>query len=202
MSIRAVLFDIGGVLEFNPPTGWRERWARRLRLDQAEFEARLDALWAAGSIGAVTIGEVERRTASLLAMGRTAAAELMDDVWAEYVGSLNHELAHYFQSLRPRFKTALVSNSFVGAREREQELYGFDGMCDAIVYSHEVGYMKPDARIYHHACDRLGVAPAEAVLVDDVQANVDGARAIGMRAVTFVDNRRAIAELEAELAAA
>jgi putative hydrolase of the HAD superfamily len=120
----------------------------------------------------------------------------MNDAWAEHVGTLNEELAAYFTSLRPRFRTAMVSNSFVGAREREQDLYGFEDMCDVIVYSHEVGVMKPDGRIYRITCERLGARPEETVLLDDVQQNVDGARATGMQAITFIDNRQAIADLQ------
>jgi beta-phosphoglucomutase-like phosphatase (HAD superfamily) len=64
--------------------------------------------------------------------------------------------------------SCLRLNSFVGAREREQALYGFKDMCDVIVYSHEVGWLKPDPRVYRVACERLGCAPDEAVLLDDV----------------------------------
>ena len=74
-------------------------------------------------------------------------------------------------------------------------------MCDVIVYSHEVGLLKPDARIYHLVCDLLDVAPEEAVLLDDVQENVDGAKAVGMRGITFANNAQAIADLETHLTA-
>ena len=83
----------------------------------------------------------------------------MDDAWAEYLGMLNHELAAYFAGLRLRYRTGILSNSVVGAREREQALYGFEDMCDTIVYSHEVGWRKPDPRIYWAVCDRLETAP-------------------------------------------
>jgi HAD superfamily hydrolase (TIGR01509 family) len=175
MPVRAVVFDIGGVLEVNPRTGWPARWAHRFGLKADVFEAQLEALWDPGIIGAAT---------------------LMDDAWTEYVGTLNEELADWFAGLRPRYRTGILSNSFVGAREREQKLYGFEDMCDVLMYSHEVGWAKPDARIYHAVCQQLGVAPAEAVLLDDLPANVDGARAVGMRAVTYVDTAQAIAELD------
>ena len=122
---------------------------------------------------------------------------LMGDLWAEYVGTLNAELTAYFAALRPRYRTGILSNSFVGAREREQALYGFEDMCDVIVYSHEVGWVKPDPRIYHAVCERLGCAPEHAVLLDDVAANIDGARAVGMQGVLFTDTAQAMAELEA-----
>lgn len=199
MPIEAVIFDIGGVLEVNPRTGWPERWAARLNMDLAAFERQLDAIWDPGSVGSTALEEIERQTAGALDLDPITLADLMQEAWAEYVGTLNQELTDYFASLRSRYRTGILSNSFVGAREREQEAYGFEDMCDAIVYSHEVGYLKPDPRIYHVVCDRLRVAPGEALLVDDVQANVDGARAVGMTAVTFVTNEQAISEIRAHL---
>jgi epoxide hydrolase-like predicted phosphatase len=194
-----VIFDIGDVLERNPRTGWEKRWAERLHIEVDEFEQFLDPIWSAGSIGAVTLAEIEGQTAEAFGLDPMTVAALMDDAWAEYVGSLNFELADYFARLRLRYKTGILSNSFVGAREREQEAYGFEDMCDVIVYSHEVGYLKPDHRMYDLICERLAVDPEEAVLLDDVQVNVDGAREVGMGAITFATNAQAIAELEAHL---
>jgi putative hydrolase of the HAD superfamily len=200
MPIRAVIFDIGDVLEHNPRTGWQRRWAQRAGLTDDDFERRLEPIWTQGSVGAITLADVESRTGELLRLDHVEVEELMEDVWEEYVGTLNREVADYFASLRPRYKTAILSNSFVGAREREQQRYGFEQMCDAIVYSHEVGCRKPDRRIYELVCERLAVAPEDALLLDDVQANVDGAREIGMQAIAFIDNAQAIAAVQAQLA--
>ncbi len=199
MSIEAVIFDIGGVLEVNPRTRWQERWAHRLHMDLDSFEQRLADIWAAGSVGQISLKEVERRVAIALELDRTTVSVLMDDVWSEYVGSLNEELAAYFTSLRPRYKTAMLSNSFVGAREREEQLYHFAEMCDVIVYSHEVGWRKPDPRIYRIVSDRLRVAPGAAVFLDDLQENVDGALAVSIHAILFRDNEQAVAEVVALL---
>jgi len=68
-------------------------------------------------------------------------------------------------------------------------------MCDTIVYSHEVGYLKPEPAAYRIVCERLGVAPGEVLFLDDVQANVDGAPAVGMRAITFLNTKQAISNL-------
>jgi epoxide hydrolase-like predicted phosphatase len=201
VPIEAVIFDIGDVLEVNPRTGWPERWAKQLGTDVASFERRLDEIWAPGSIGDSSLEEIERQTAATFGLDPVALIALMDDAWSEYVGGLNQELANYFVRLRPGYKTGLLSNSFVGAREREQEAHRLGDLCDVVVYSHEEGCLKPDPRIYRAVCDRLGVVPDAAVLLDDVQANVDGARAVGMSAVTFTDNRQAIAQLEALLIA-
>jgi epoxide hydrolase-like predicted phosphatase len=195
MSVRAVIFDIGGVLEINPETGWQGRWAERLGISEATLEAELEPIWSPGATGEATLDEIERRAGAALGLDTTQLAAFMADAWDEYLGTLNVELASYFAGLRPRYRTAILSNSFVGAREREQAAYGFADMCDIVVYSHEEGVGKPDPRAYAIACDRLGVPPADAVLLDDTAACVDGAHAIGMGAVRYLDCAQAIAEL-------
>ena len=60
-----------------------------------------------------------------------------------------------------------MSNSFVGAREREQAAYAFEDLVDEIVYSHEAGMSKPDPRIYALICARLDVRAQETVFLDD-----------------------------------
>ncbi len=58
-----------------------------------------------------------------------------------------------------------------------------DELFDDIVDSSAVGVRKPGSAIYELACERLSVQPGEAVFIDDYQGNVDGAAAVGMRAV-------------------
>jgi epoxide hydrolase-like predicted phosphatase len=196
MPIEAVIFDVGGVLEINPRTGWQERWAAMLGLDSRELDRRLESTFAAGSVGTIALTDVEREIAVALSLDNTTLDSFMNDLWAEYLGALNEDLAAYFSELRPRYRTGILSNSFVGAREREQALYGFEQMCDVVVYSHEEGLMKPDPLFYRLVCDRLGVRLEESVLLDDVQLCVDGARRVGMKAIRFIDNEQAVRELE------
>jgi hypothetical protein len=54
MAIRAVVFDIGGVLEITPDLGITERWKDRLKLPAGEVNGRMQDVWADGSIGAIT----------------------------------------------------------------------------------------------------------------------------------------------------
>ncbi len=70
--------------------------------------------------------------------------EFMADFWVEYLGGLNVELAEFVAALRPRCQLALLSNSFLGARE--QDCYHFQDLTDLIIYSHEAGLAKPGRR--------------------------------------------------------
>jgi putative hydrolase of the HAD superfamily len=99
----------------------------------------------------------------------------------------------------PSLQDRIVSNSFVGASQREHDAYGFRDAFDTIVYSHEVGHRKPEPAIYAIASERLGVKPQEVLFLDDLQANGDGARAVGMNAIRFLNTEQAILDLSAQL---
>src|SRR6266566_596734 len=201
MVIRAVVFDIGGVLEITPRTGWVEKWEIQLHLKPGELHERLMDVWRDGSSGTISEEEVEKSVGEIMEMDQWQVAALMADLWEEYLGELNVELAAYFASLRPRYQTAILSNSFVGARDKEQDRYQFAELCDLLMYSHEEGIAKPERRIFELTCERLGVQPAEVVFLDDVEANIAAAREFGMQAILFRETQEAIGAIQACLQA-
>jgi putative hydrolase of the HAD superfamily len=161
----------------------------------------MDDVWTGGGLGTITLDEVHLALRDRLGLDEQQRTAFMADVWREYLGSANTELIGYARGLRPRYRTGILSNSFVGAREREQAAYGFEDLVDDIVYSHEAGMAKPDPRIYALACERLGARPGETVFLDDTEPCVAGARDAGIHAVHYRDNAQAIAEIERLLAA-
>lgn len=195
MTINAVVFDIGGVLEITPDLGLTEVWEERLGLPSGELDERMRDAWIGGSLGTITEADVHQALTDRLGLTGQRLTDYIDDLWREYLGTANTELIEYARELRPRYRTGILSNSFVGAREREQAAYGFEDLVDEIVYSHEIGMAKPDPPVYALTCSRLGVRPGETVFLDDAQMCVDGARAAGLHAVRYRDNRQAIAEI-------
>jgi putative hydrolase of the HAD superfamily len=90
-------------------------------------------------------------------------------------------------------KTGLLSNSWgmsLYPRELLSELF------DAVVVSGEVGVRKPDPAIFALITERLGVAPARCVFVDDYPGHVQSAQTAGMTAVLHRSPAESIAELE------
>ena len=166
-AIRAVVFDIGGVLEITPDLGTIRRWEARLGLAAGEADERLGDVWARGSVGALSEPEVHGAIRDRLGLDERQLTAFLADLWREYLGTPNTPLIEYARRLRPRYRTAILSNSFVGAREREQAAYGFEDLVDEIVYSHEAGMAKPDPRSYALVCARLGVTAGEAAFLDD-----------------------------------
>ncbi len=207
MPIRAVMFDIGGILEViseggDPATRFPaldEEWNTRLGLPPGHLARCVEAITADGGLGRCTYVEWCARLRASTGMSQVDFDAYMAAFWDIYMGNPNEELIAYFRSLRPRYRTAILTNSFVGAREQEEARYGFTSMVDVAIYSHEEGIRKPDPRIYALASERLGIPPAEIVFLDDLQPNVDAARTCGLQAVLFTSTPQAIADIEALL---
>ncbi|MEZ4317110.1 MAG: HAD family phosphatase [Myxococcota bacterium] len=196
----AVLFDIGGVLEHTPDLGVRATWEARLGLDPGALDPVLQPVWAAGSVGRISEAAVHAELGARLGLDPDGVQAFMADVWREYLGTPNLTLLAYVRSLRARVRTGIVSNSFVGAREREEGHLGLSGLGEVVVYSHEVGLWKPDPAIYTYALDQLGLPASRVAFVDDLPENVEAAEQLGMTGVLHWDDDETIAAVERFLA--
>jgi putative hydrolase of the HAD superfamily len=88
-------------------------------------------------------------------------------------------------------RLAVVTNGPSDLQRRKLAVSGIDGRLPDVFISGEVGYGKPDARIFEHALAKLGLSPDEALMVGDrVNLDVAGARAAGVRAVWLNRNAR------------
>jgi putative hydrolase of the HAD superfamily len=81
-------------------------------------------------------------------------------------------------------RVGLLSNMVREIGHRLRELGVFSRFAH-VTYSCEIGVVKPEADAYRHALDGLAVAAHEALFIDDRQANVDAARALGLHAIRF-----------------
>lgn len=199
MTPRCLILDIGGVLEITPRTGWQDQWEARLGLPPGSVGRRLADVWDAGAVGTIGESEVNAQVAARLGLTPVEAEAFMADLWEEYLGTPNTELIDQVARLRGHCRLGILSNSFVGAREKESSRYRFDEIVDEIVYSHEIGVGKPDLRAFAVACTRLDVRPRDCLFVDDYPPNIEAARTAGMEAHLFDDNPGTLARIAAHL---
>jgi hypothetical protein len=80
MSIQAVVFDIGGVLEVTPDLGLADTWEARLALAPGELNKRMADAWQGGSIGTIDEAEVHRAATEQLGLDERQLAEFMGDL--------------------------------------------------------------------------------------------------------------------------
>jgi putative hydrolase of the HAD superfamily len=78
-------------------------------------------------------------------------------------------------------RTGLISNSWGEGLSYDTSM--LEELFDGIVISGDVGMHKPEPEIFLLGAERIGVAPAECVFVDDLRENCAGAEAVGMTAV-------------------
>jgi putative hydrolase of the HAD superfamily len=206
--LRAVLFDFGGVILSSPfeafarfevahdlPEGFLRRvnatnpddnsWAR---LERSELD--MDEFGAAFAADSAALGhEVDGR-----------------DVLGMLSGEVRPTMVEALRRCHESLKTALLTNNFVASSGERSAGPQDQGMgvyaqvlqhFDVIIESSKAGVRKPDPRFYELACQELGIAPAEAVFLDDLGINLKPARAMGMQTIKVGDPAQAIADLEA-----
>jgi epoxide hydrolase-like predicted phosphatase len=185
LTIQAVIFDFGGVLLRTEDPYPRQQLASRIgipmqQLYQQIFDSESARQATVGKISAEAHWEAARQA---LGIGEDAYQQVRDEFWAG--DRLDEELIGYLRGLKSRYKTALLSNAWDDLRSVIQRNWAISDVFDEMIISAEVGIAKPDARIYRIAVDRLGVAPQEAVFVDDFIENIASARAFGLQTIHF-----------------
>jgi putative hydrolase of the HAD superfamily len=198
MSIRAVFFDLGGVIvrtEYQSP---RERLAERLGMEYEDLDRIVfdSETGRQASIGAITSLQHWEAVIKRLKRPYEEIASIRDEFFAGDI--IDHEIVNFLRSLRGTVKTGLISNAWSDLRDfivREK----FDDAFDHIIISAEVGVAKPEAKIYKIALEQAGVSPNEAVFVDDFYVNIESCEEVGMQGIHFKDAQSALAQLKSLL---
>jgi 2-haloacid dehalogenase len=100
-----------------------------------------------------------------------------------YDGSVEILRALVAQGMDVTLLTNFATDTFREASERFLFLQETRGA----TVSGEIGLIKPDRAIYDHHAKSFALDPARSLFIDDVPANVDGARAAGWEAIQFLN---------------
>jgi len=112
----------------------------------------------------------------------------------------NEPMIEYMRELRGRgHKMAICTNNIREWEAHWRAMLPVDEIFDVVVDSAFVGSRKPEPRIYEITLERLGATPDQAVFVDDVEVNCEGARQLGITAIRFRSTEQAIEQIEAAL---
>lgn len=198
-KIKALIFDMGGVLLRTESLEPRQRLAAKLGLSLEElyrlvFESEEDCLVQLG----IMPPEVRwQRIGQQFGLSDEEMAAFRREMFAGDV--LDLELVNYIRSKRRHYKTALLSNAPARLETMLHNEWHIADCFDVIVISALVGMMKPDPAIYRLTLNQLQVAPQEAVFIDDMRENVEAAAALGIHAIQFTTRDVTLKELEALL---
>jgi epoxide hydrolase-like predicted phosphatase len=188
MILKAVIFDVGGVLIRTQSRAGREKWAASLGIDSWALE---NLVFNSDSGRQAQLGQKSSQAhwqwlQEYFGLNEAQLIEFQDDFFAGDV--LDETLvAHVIRLRQAGYRTGLLSNYNDSARYLWAERYPFIQYFEGVIISAEVGLMKPDPAIYHLAADSVGVEPAEALFIDDFIENIEGAKAVGMATLHFTD---------------
>jgi putative hydrolase of the HAD superfamily len=110
--------------------------------------------------------------------------------------AVHHVMVTRVRQLRPSYKTALLTNNVKEFGDGWRGTIPVDDLFDVVIDSSHVGLRKPEQAYFAHALDAVGAAADEAVFLDDMLCNVEGARDAGLTAIHVTDVGEAIAELD------
>lgn len=197
-QIKAVYFDLGGVILRTEDKAPRTELAARLglpyeRLASAVFEGGGDGSARRATLGQISEDEHWRNIIRALGLPESELPQIRNAFFAG--DRVDWGVVDFLRRLRrTAHKTGLISNAWSGLRAWiEQER--FDDAFDAMIISAELGQSKPGPEIFRYALGQLGVAPEEAVFVDDVIENVDASRTLGIHGIQFRTAEQALAQV-------
>jgi 2-haloacid dehalogenase len=194
--LTAVVFDLGGVLiDWNPRYLYRKLFPG----DEAAMEAFLAEVTTAEWNVQQDAGRPWDEAIEVLAVQHPEQRDLIAAFrlrWEEMLGGPIEQTVEILAELR-RAGVRLIAltnwsaDTFAIAQPRFTFLEWFEG----IVVSGEVGVAKPDERIFRHLIERHGLEPRSTLFVDDSEANVRAAAALGFHTIRYENSERLRADL-------
>lgn len=198
MPIRAVIVDLMDVLllDVGPE---RSQWEARTSVAEGSLMRAMFRLplFREAILGHVSEADLWRDVAHTLGKHPEEWRVLAEVFYSSF--RLNTDLVAFLLTLRPRCKTAILSNTPSDMRALLTERFHLDQEVDTIVISSEEHLRKPEPAIFELAAERLGVSLQEMLFMDDETRYVEAAQNLGMKTVQFKETAQALAEMRGYL---
>jgi putative hydrolase of the HAD superfamily len=192
-----VVFDLGGVVvAWNPKDIIERAVADSTTRPLAMHHIMRHPDWLELDRGTLEVDEAIHRAAARSGLDEALVRSVVESVPASLVA--NDETVALMRRVKAGGNALYcLSNMPVGSMAYLEQRYDFWDLFDGTVISSRVHYCKPEREIYEHLLQTYDLVPAETVFIDDVAANVEGAKAVGILAIQF----ESVAQTEAALRA-
>lgn len=195
-TIRAIIWDLGGVILRTEDLSHREKWEKGFGFEawglaNLVFRSEISQL---ASIGRASVDDIWASVQEKLGLDNEAIQQLRIDFFAG--DRLDEKLLTFIRQLKSSRKTGMITNAWPDGRHWIENKWKIADAFDHILISAEVGLVKPDPAIYELSLKALDVKPDETIFIDDFEENIDGAKAVGMHAIHFQDPEEVIVQLK------
>ena len=195
-EINTVIFDMGGVLLKTANPVPREALAKRFGVTRAELET---FIFMSETSLRSEVGELSDKEHWEIALRHFN--QPVDDymaVYDEYFSgdAIDQELLDFAVSLKSNYQLGLLSNAWLNARTQLNKHFNFIDVFNVSVFSSEVGVRKPDQAIFKLMLEKMGVKAENAVFIDDMPSNIEGAISAGLHVIRYTDTPKTIAAVK------
>jgi putative hydrolase of the HAD superfamily len=185
----AVVFDYGRVISLDPVEESQEEMARLAGVPSGIFEKirmKYRDDYDRGSMrGRDYYRKIMREAGAPAADARDfdALADRIARIDVHSWAVINNETEELMREIKGAgYRLGILSNMPHDFLELERDVFRVFDLCDPCIFSCRCGFLKPEREIYQVLVDALGCAPDRVVFFDDVPANVEGARGLGITA--------------------
>jgi epoxide hydrolase-like predicted phosphatase len=183
--IKAIIFDFGRVISAQKPPSLFRSYEQDLGLAPGTINPIMfgSPAWQDALLGRKTIEEYWRAIGPALELH---TGKRIDQFRRRYHAdeAINEGVLDLIRRLRGHYKLAVLSNSPPDLARWLAE-WGIRDLFDVVFCSGDEGVTKPDPAAFALTLERLGVAPEEAVFIDDTPGHVEAARALGLHGIHF-----------------
>lgn len=203
MNIRAVIFDLGGVV-VDSPLHAIARYEREIGIPENSINRVVASTAPGGAWSRLERGELRLEAfypafdEDCAAAALTISARTMMQRIGESMGP-RESMLKAIQAIRTQgLKVAALTNNWETdeADDESRDTATLSPLFDVFIESRVEGLRKPDPRIYQLACTRLEIEANEAVFLDDIGTNLKAARKLGMTTIKVVSPEEALGELQ------
>ena len=195
-KIRAIIWDLGGVILRTEDSSHRVKWEKRFGLESWGLANMIfrNEISQLASIGKASVDDIWSALQEEYNLDNDEIERLKKDFFAG--DRLDERLLAFIRQLKGSYKIGMITNAWPDIRHWIENEWKIADAFDHIIVSAEVGMVKPDPAIYTLCLQALNVEPDEAIFVDDFKENIEGAKAVGMQAIHFQDPVEARTELK------
>jgi putative hydrolase of the HAD superfamily len=193
------MFDFGNVVGFFDYALMFERFGRRLgmpgpQLESLLYERGVAELGRKFERGRLTPEEFADQVMRLAGLSMPFAE--FEAEWPD-IFTLNEPVARLVAALKEQGYTLLLGSNTnaLHARFYRQRFKEALAPFDHLVFSYEIGELKPERAFFLACAVEAGAATHDCIFIDDAPANVEGARRAGLRAILYRDTPSLIEEL-------
>jgi len=183
--IKGIIFDFGRVISAQKPPSLFSSYEDQLGLEPGTINTIMfnSKAWEDALLGSKTVEEFWHEIGPDLNLNTPTE---IDAFRRRYQSdeAINHSVLALMQSLHGRHKLAVLSNSPPGLSQWLADWHMLD-LFDTVFCSGDEGVVKPELATFEITLQRLGVAPEQAVFIDDTMEHVEASRKMGLHGILF-----------------